>query len=173
MEVVAAREGDALVMVSPAPPTPWTVLSDDDSSSVEGPPATPIEEGMPPETHYFGQTQGSLTAISETNGPTAAHSNPRPRVGSPSPKPRAKYTQEQDDGRFRRNGRPLSPPFDLNELRPNGTNGFGAGAQLWNGDSAGVVSTKGNVVVGFVGEDVESGKEGFWKGLIGAFKRTN
>jgi hypothetical protein len=173
MEVVAAREDDALVMISPAPPTPWTVLSGDDSSSVEVPPATPIEEGMPPGPPYVGPNRGSLTAISETGGPTTTHPNPRARAGSPSPKPWAKYTPEQDDGRFRRNGRPTSLPFDLNELMPYGTNGFGAGAQGWNGDFASVVSAKGNIVVGFVGEDVESGKKGFWKRLIGAFKGKN
>jgi len=173
MEVVAAREDDVLVMISPAPPTPWTVLHDDDSSSVEVPPATPIEEGMPPGPRSVGQNGGSLTAISETGGPATAHSNPRARVGSPSPKPWAKYTMEQDDGRFRHNGRPTSLPFDFSELRPYGMNGFGAGAQDWNGDFASVVSAKGNVVVGFVGEDVESGKKGFWKRLIGAFKRKN
>lgn len=47
MEVVAACEGDALVMVSPAPPTPWTVLLDDNSSGMEVPPATPLEEELP------------------------------------------------------------------------------------------------------------------------------
>lgn len=171
MEVVAAREDDALVMVSPAPPTPWTVLSDDDSSSVE----VPIEEEMPLGSHYVGQDRGSLTAISETGGPTTTttHPNPGPRIGSPSPKPWAKYSPEQDDGRFRRKNRPVSLPFDFNELRPYGTNGFGAGAQDWNGDFASVVSAKGNVVVGLVGEDVESGKQGFWKKLTGAFKGRN
>ena len=171
MEVVAAREDDALVMVSPAPPTPWTVLSDDDNSSMEIPPATPIEEGMPPGPLYGGQNRGSLTGISETGGPTSTHSsNPGPRVGSPSPKPWSKYTPEHDNGGFCRtgNGRPISLPFDLNALRP--CNSFGAGAQDWNGDFASVVSAKGNVVVGIVGEDVESGKKGFWKSVIGAFK---
>lgn len=171
MEVIAAREDDALVMISPAPPSPWTVLSDDDGSSVEVPSVTPNEEGMPPGPLYGGQNVGSLTAISETGGPATSHPNPRSRVGSPSPKPWAKYTApEQEHGRTGRNARPLSLPFDFKELKPYGTNGFGAGAQDWNGDFASAVSAKGNVVVGFVGEDVESGKEGFWKRLLGAFK---
>ena len=170
MEVVAAREDDALVMISPAPPTPWTILSDDDSSSVEVLPVTLSEEGMPPGPLYGGQNMGSLTAISET-GATTSHSNPRARVGSPSPKPWAIYTApEQGDGRISRSGRPASLPIDFNELRPYGANGFGAGAQAWNGDFASVVSAKGNVIVGFVGEDVESGKKGFWKRLFGVFK---
>ena len=66
------------------------------------------------------------------------------------------------------NGRPVSLPFDLNALRP--FNGSGAGAQYRNGDFASVVSAKGNVVVGIAGEDIESGKKGFWKRVIGAFK---
>ena len=171
MEVVAAREDDALVMISPAPPTPWTFLSEDDSSSVEEPPVTPSEEGVPSGPLYGGQNVSSLTPISETGGPTTSHSNPRSRMGSPSPKPWAKHTApEQEQGRISRNGRPISLPFDLNELRPYGVNGFGAGAQDWNGDFASVVSAKGNVVVGFVGEDVESGKKGLWKRFIGAFR---
>jgi hypothetical protein len=171
MEVVSAREDDALVMVSPAPPTLWIVLSDDDSSSMEVPPATPAEEGTPSGPLNGGQSVGPLTAISGTGGPTTSHSNPRTRVRSPSPKPCAKYsTLEQGDGRISRNGRPPSLPFNLNELRPYGPNGFGAGAQAWNGDFASAVSAKGNVIVGSVGEDVDSGKKGFWKRLISAFK---
>jgi hypothetical protein len=116
---------------------------------------------MPSGTNYFGQNRGSLTAISETDGPTTTHSKPRPRVGSPSPKPRAKYTPEQDDGGICHKRRLTSLPFDLNELRPYGTNGFGAGAQDWNGDLASVVSAKGNVVVGFVGGGYRVWKERF------------
>ena len=171
MEVVAARGDDALVMISPAPPTPWTVLFDDDGSSVEAPPLTPNEEAIPSGPLYSGQNVASLTAISETGGPATSHSSPRSRVGSPSPKPWAKYTApEQEPGRIGRKGRPMSLPFDLNELRRYGANGFGAGAQDWNGDFASAVSVKGNIVVGFVGEDVESGKKGFWKKLFGTFK---
>ncbi len=69
-------------------------------------------------------------------------------------------------------GRPISLLFDLHQLRPCGTKGFSAGAQDWNGDFVSVVSAKGNVVVGIVGEDVETGKKGFWKRLIVAFQRT-
>jgi hypothetical protein len=53
-------------------------------------------------------------------------------------------------------------------LRPYGANGFGVGAQDWNGDFASVVSWKGDVVVGFARDAVEW--KGFWKRLIRTFK---
>src|SRR5260370_25220443 len=129
MEGIAAREDDALVMVSPARPTPWTVLSGDDSSSVEVLPVTPVEEGTPPGPLSSAQNSSSLTAISETGGPTTSRSYPRARVGSPSPKPWAKHALEQDDGRVSRKGRPTSLPFHFIELRAFGANGVGAGVQ--------------------------------------------